>query len=93
MRHYANHFTWHAVQPDFFADDIVADARRLPMPKAELPSEHFLLHMIPGEEAIVMGVWNVAGQDVRVHLQPRHRLSVSAHLTDVLALPVSGLFW
>ena len=57
-----------AVLPDFFADDIVADATRLPTAKADLPSEHFLLHMLGEGEAIVMSVWNVAERDVRVAL-------------------------
>jgi len=57
-----------AVLPDFFADDIVADATRLPAAKADLPSEHFLLHMLGEGEAIVMSVWNVAQRDVRVAL-------------------------
>jgi hypothetical protein len=38
------------VLPDFFADDIVIDAAEIPVPRAELPSEHFLLHMIPGRK-------------------------------------------
>jgi len=57
-----------AVLPDFFADDIVADARDLPAAHADLPSEHFLLHMLGDGEAIVMSVWNVAERDVRVTL-------------------------
>lgn len=60
-----------AVLPDFFADDIVADATRLPVAKADLPSEHFLLHMLGEGEAIVMSVWNVADRDVRVTLASR----------------------
>jgi len=61
-----------AVLPDFFADDIVAAAATLPVAQADLPSEHFLLHLLDaasvsrGGEAIVMSVWNVAEQDVRV---------------------------
>ena len=57
-----------AVLPDFFADDIVADATGLPAAHADLPSEHFLLHMLGDGEAIVMSVWNVAERDVRVAL-------------------------
>ena len=57
-----------AVLPDLFADDIVADATQLPAAKADLPSEHFLLHMLGDGEAIVMSVWNVAERDVRVAL-------------------------
>ena len=56
------------VLPDFFADDIVADATQLPASEADLPSEHFLLHMLGGGQAIVMSVWDVARRDVRVAL-------------------------
>jgi len=57
-----------AVLPDFFADDIVADAAELAVSETELPSENFLLHMLGGGEAIVMAVWHPAGEDVRVSL-------------------------
>ena len=60
-----------AVLPDFFADDIVADATRLGVAEVDLPSEHFLLQMIGRGDAIVMSVWNVAGRDVRVALGGR----------------------
>jgi hypothetical protein len=33
-----------AVLPDFFADDILFDARTVPLDKVELPSENFVLH-------------------------------------------------
>src|SRR6266853_1777297 len=32
------------VLPDFFADDILVDARKLPIDQVELPSENFVLH-------------------------------------------------
>jgi hypothetical protein len=59
------------VLPDFFADDIVVDATTLPAARAELPSEHFLLHMLPGHEAIVMAVTDSNEEDVRVTLAGR----------------------
>ena len=37
-----------AVLPDFFGDDMLVDAAAIPMGRAELPSENFLLHMVPG---------------------------------------------
>jgi hypothetical protein len=58
-----------AVLPDFFADDIVVDATKLPMAKAELPSEHFLLNMLDDGNAILMSVWDVADRDVEADLQ------------------------
>ncbi|MDZ4860021.1 MAG: hypothetical protein SGI88_13670 [Candidatus Hydrogenedentes bacterium] len=57
-----------AVLPDFFADDIVVDAREVLADTAELPSENFLLHMVGDGEAIVMDVWNNRDQDIRVVL-------------------------
>lgn len=56
------------VMPDFFGDDIVADASRISVPRAELPSENFLLHMIDGGEAILMTVSESRDNDVLVAL-------------------------
>jgi len=56
------------VLPDFFADDIVVDAAEIPVPQAELPSENFLLSMLPGGEAIVMSVSNSRETDARITL-------------------------
>ncbi len=57
-----------AVLPDFFADDILFDARKVPLDKVELPSENFLLHFTGKQDAIVMGVFENRNQDVRVTL-------------------------
>jgi hypothetical protein len=57
-----------AVLPDFFADDILFDARKVPLDKVELPSENFLLHFTGKQDAIVMGVFENREQDVRVAL-------------------------
>jgi hypothetical protein len=57
-----------AVLPDFFADDILFDARKVPVNKVELPSENFLLHFTGQEDAIVMSVFENRAQDVRVML-------------------------
>jgi hypothetical protein len=52
--------------PDFFADDILFDARKVPIDKIELPSENFLLHFTGKQDAIVMAVFENRAQDVRV---------------------------
>lgn len=57
-----------AVLPDFFADDILFDGRRVPVDKVELPSENFLLHLTGKQDAIVMSVFENREQDVRVTL-------------------------
>jgi hypothetical protein len=54
------------VLPDFFSDDILVDARQLPLEKAELPSENFVLHFTGSRDAIVMGVFENRDQDVCV---------------------------
>jgi len=56
------------VLPDFFADDIVLDARELPGTRAELPADHVVLRLLPGRRAIVMTVVKTAAEDVRVSL-------------------------
>jgi hypothetical protein len=57
-----------AVLPDFFADDILFDARRVPADRVELPSENFLLHFTRKQDALVMSVFENRAQDVRVTL-------------------------
>jgi hypothetical protein len=57
-----------AVLPDFFADDILFDARQVPLDTVELPSENFLLHFTGKQDAIIMGVFENRAQDVRVTL-------------------------
>ena len=56
------------VMPDFFADDIVMHAAGVPVAKAELPAEHFLMHMLGKGEAIVMAVGDKLGEDVAMTL-------------------------
>jgi len=56
------------VLPDFFADDIVIDAAELPVAAAELPSENFLLHLVPGGGSMVMTVTSQRAGDARVEL-------------------------
>ncbi|MCK4293316.1 MAG: hypothetical protein KAY65_08975 [Planctomycetes bacterium] len=60
-----------AVLPDFFADDIVVDAEHIPISKAELPSENFIMHMLGNGQAILMCVWDKRGEDVRIRLSGR----------------------
>jgi hypothetical protein len=56
------------VLPDFFADDIVVDAAEIPVAEAELPSENFLLHLLPGGESMVFAVAAAREQEARVRL-------------------------
>jgi hypothetical protein len=57
-----------AVLPDFFADDILFDARKVAADKVELPSENFVLHFTGKQDAIVMSVFENREQDVKVTL-------------------------
>ncbi len=57
-----------AVLPDFFADDILFDARKVPLDRVELPSENIVLHLTGKQDALVMGVFENRAQDVRVTL-------------------------
>jgi hypothetical protein len=54
--------------PDFFADDILFDARTVAVDKVELPSENFILHFTGKQDAIVMSVFENRAQDVTVTL-------------------------
>ena len=55
----------YVVLPDFFSDDLVIDATKIPGAVAELPSENFLLHLAGQGEAIAMCVFENRDQDVR----------------------------
>jgi hypothetical protein len=57
-----------AVLPDFFADDIVLDATRLPLDRVELPSENIVLHFTGDGDAIAMCVFESRKQNVQVTL-------------------------
>jgi len=65
-----------AVLPDCFADDIAVDATELPVDRAELPSENFLLHMVGRGEAIVLAVWNRREEDIQVALAGQDKARV-----------------
>jgi len=56
----------YVVLPDFFADDILIDATKIPVASAEVPSENFLLHMTGDGDAIAMCVFENSDQDVQV---------------------------
>jgi hypothetical protein len=60
--------TRYVVLPDFFADDILIDAARIPVASAEIPSENFLLHFAGTGDALVVAVFENREQDVRVDL-------------------------
>ena len=60
--------TRYLVLPDFFADDIVFDAAEIPVAAAELPSENFLLQMLPGRRTLLMTVSDARERDVEVRL-------------------------
>jgi hypothetical protein len=56
------------VLPDFFADDIVIDAAKLPAARAELPSENFLVHLSGPGDSIAVCVFENREQEVSVTL-------------------------
>jgi hypothetical protein len=59
------------VIPDFFADDIVIDAAKLPLDRAEIPTENMFLQTLGRTEAIVMAVWDKEQRDITVTLSGR----------------------
>ena len=58
----------YVVLPDFFADDILIDATKIPVPKIAVPSENFLLHLTGKQDAIAMCVFENREQDVNLTL-------------------------
>ena len=67
----------YVVLPDFFADDILIDATKIPVATAEVPSENFLLHMIGAGSAIAMCVFENSDQDVRITFADRQNQRVA----------------
>lgn len=65
-----------AVLPDFFADDITIDAAEIPVDRAELPSENFLLHMVGHGDAIVLAVWSQREEEIQVLMSGRGKARV-----------------
>ena len=57
--------------PDFFADDILIDATKIPVPIVEAPSDNFLLHLTGEGDAIAMCVFENREQDVKVMLSEK----------------------
>jgi hypothetical protein len=56
------------VLPDFFADDITIDAKRLSPAAVDLPSENFVLHLTGEGDALGLCVFENRQQDVTVTL-------------------------
>lgn len=56
------------ILPDFFADDIVIDARKIALPSVDVPSENFLLHTTGAGDLLAMCVFENRDQDVKVML-------------------------
>jgi hypothetical protein len=79
-----------AVLPDFFADDIMLDATEMPVSRAELPSENFLLEMLEGNDAVLASVWTV-GNDVAVTMSGQ---SAEKKVTDAeIQYGAKGNIW
>jgi len=55
----------YVVVPDFFADDLVFNREGFEGSHIGLPAENFLLHMLEGNDAIVMCVWESDKQNAQ----------------------------
>ena len=56
------------ILPDFFADDILIDARRIPSSTMEAPSDNFVLHLTGTGDSIGMCAFENRQQDVKLAL-------------------------
>jgi hypothetical protein len=56
------------VLPDFFADDMVIDARAIPIDKAEIPAENFFMNMLDNGNAMVTAIWDKNKRDIELSL-------------------------
>jgi hypothetical protein len=57
-----------AVLPDFFADDVLIDARKIPIAATEVPSENFLMHLAGNGDAIAVAISESREQEFRLTL-------------------------
>jgi hypothetical protein len=57
-----------AILPDFFADDIVIDAARIPLASVEVPTDNFVVHPTGTGEALGVCIFESRRQDVRLDL-------------------------
>jgi len=67
------------VLPDFVADDMVIDARDVPVDEAYLPGEHFLLHMLGQGDAILMTVLAEREEEFHIALSGQDAQRVVDH--------------
>ena len=56
------------ILPDFFADDLLVDARNIVIERTEIPSDNFFLHMMGNGEAILAAVWEKNVRDIELAL-------------------------
>jgi hypothetical protein len=56
------------VLPDFFADDMVVDAKVIPVDKTDIPGENFFMSMLDGGSAIVTAIWDKTREDITLTL-------------------------
>ena len=65
--------------PDFFADDIVVDARTIKPDQVELPTDNFVMHLTGQGDGLVVCVFENRQQDVRLSLSgPAAQRTVAA---------------
>ncbi|HVE40993.1 MAG TPA: hypothetical protein VNM14_13950 [Planctomycetota bacterium] len=72
----------YVVLPDFFADDMLVDATKIPPASIELPSENFLLLPTGGGDSLAMVVFENREQEVRVQLsgEGEHRVFTASEI-------------
>ena len=79
------------ILPDFFADDLVVDAQRIPVERAEVPSDNFFLHMLADGASILAAVWEKNEKDLQVNLSGKGENRVIAS-TDIF-FSSDGAIW
>ncbi len=57
-----------ALLPDFFTDDIVIDAKNIPVDSTGLPSDNFFMQLLDHGNSILMSVCNTNERDIKVQL-------------------------
>ena len=56
------------VIPDFYADDIILDAARIPASRAHIPSENMFAELLGAGDVLAVNLWDGPPQDVEITL-------------------------
>jgi len=79
------------VLPDFFSNDMILDARTVPVDKTEVPAENFFMNMLDEGNSIVTVIWDKGGDDIELALEGKGDARVISNIR--VLCPKDGSIW